>query len=142
MSVQKGYHHAYDTHYHIVFPIKYRKALLSPDIAKAIREIAEGIETRYDIAFEQIGTDGDHIHILCSFPPTMSGGEVVGIFKSITAKQLFKRFPDLRKELWGGNLWTNAYYLATVSDRGNWKAVEQYVRKQGNTDVSHQLRLL
>lgn len=82
-------HCAYDAHYHIVFPVKYRKALLVEHIAWAIVEIADQIALRYDIDFEKIGSDGDHIHILCSFPPTKyKGGDVVGIFKSITARQV------------------------------------------------------
>ena len=94
-------HSTYNTHYHIVFPIKYRKALLDTKHHGAILSIAREIELRYDIEFEQIGTDGDHIHILCSFKPSYSGADVVRIFKSITAKQLFTQFPELRKELWG-----------------------------------------
>ena len=133
MSVTKSNHCAYDTHYHVVFPVKYRKALLYPYVSSAIREIAEEISERYDITFEQIGTDGDHIHILCSFHPKISGSQMVSMFKSITAKQLFKRFPELRKELWGGEFWTDGYYIATVSERGNWNTVERYVRNQGKT---------
>jgi putative transposase len=92
MSIVKNNHNAYSTHYHIVFPVKYRKALLSPPITGAIKEIAIAIQERYDIEFEQLGCDGDHIHILCSFPPQVSGSDVVRTFKSITAKQLFKQF--------------------------------------------------
>jgi putative transposase len=142
MVIIKGNHCAYDTHYHIVFPVKYRKALLAPHITKAIREIATEIEDRYDITIEQMGYDVDHIHILCSFHPKLSGGDVVRVFKSITAKQLFLRFPELRKELWGGEFWTDGYYIATVSERGNWNVVESYVRNQGNTNMkSPQLKL-
>jgi putative transposase len=142
MSMVKSSHCAYDTHYHIVFPVKYRKALLSPQITAAIREIASQISARYDIWFEQLGCDTDHIHILCSFHPKYSGSDIVRTFKSITAKELFQQFPELRKELWGGEFWTDGYYIATVSDRGNWNQVEAYVRNQGKTKQADQLRLL
>ena len=69
MAVIKTYHNVYNTHYHIVFPVKYRKALLQNSIPLAIVKIAGEIGERYDIDFEKIGTDNDHIHILCSFPP-------------------------------------------------------------------------
>ena len=141
----KGWHHAYDTHYHVVFPVKYRKALLREEITGTIKEIAQEITERYDIDIEQLGTDQDHIHILVSFPPTMSGGDFVKIFKSVTATELFKQFPELKKELWGGNFWSAGYYLATVSEHGNWKIVESYVKNQGiegNTDNNRQLQLL
>jgi putative transposase len=138
----KSNHCAYDTHYHIVFPIKYRKALLTNEIPLAIVEIAKEIGLRYEIDFEHIGCDINHIHILVSFHPKYGGGEVVRKFKSITAKQLFLRFPTLRKELWGGEFWSDGYYFATVSEQGNWDIVAKYIQNQGKTVESEQLRLL
>ena len=131
MAVKKTHHNAYEAHYHIVFPVKYRKALLQNDIPLTISTIAEEIALRYDIEFEKLGYDNDHIHILASFPPKYSGSEVVRMFKSITARELFRRFPLLKKELWGGEFWSDGFYLATVSERGNWKQVERYVANQG-----------
>lgn len=143
MSPEKTYHNAYDTHYHIVFPVKYRKSLLTNEIPLAIVEIAQGISERYDIEFEKIGTDLNHIHILTSFAPKYAGSDVVRIFKSITAKELFARFPHLKKELWGGEFWSDGFYIATVGERGNWKAVERYVANQGKTmNLPQQLQLL
>ena len=133
MTLVHTWHNVYDTHYHIVFPVKYRKALLTDEIPLAIVTLAQEIGNRYDIEFEKIGCDQDHIHLLVSFPPKYGGSDVVRIFKSITAKQLFIRFPALRKELWGGEFWSDGFYIATVSERGNWKAVEQYVANQGKT---------
>ena len=127
-------HSTYNTHYHIVFPVKYRKTLLEPKITKAILNIAREIEKRYDIEFENIGTDGNHIHLLCSFKPSYSGADVVRIFKSITARQLFKQFPELRKELWGGELWSDGYYFSTISESGNLQTIMNYVENQGKTN--------
>lgn len=143
MDLIRTWHNAYDTHYHIVFPVKYRKALLTDEIPKAITKIAEEISMRYDIDFEKIGTDLDHIHILVSFPPKYGGSDVVRIFKSVTARQLFKQYPQLKKELWGGEFWSDGFYISTVGKRGDWKTVERYVAQQGKTTKQpQQLRLL
>ena len=131
MIVKKASHCAYQTHYHIVFPVKYRQALLYPEISEQIKLIAEEIGERYEIEFEKIGADKDHIHILCSFHPKYSIGETVRKFKSLTARELFKSFPWLKKELWGGEFWSDGYYVATVGEGGNWKVVEKYVSNQG-----------
>lgn len=104
-------------------------------------QIAKEIGARYEIDFENIGCDFNHIHLLVSFHPKYSGSEVVQKFKSITARELFKRFPELRKELWGGELWSDGYYLATVGERGNWNAVKNYIQNQGKTETTQQLRL-
>ena len=133
MSVTKGNHCAYDVHYHVVFPVKYRKALLYPHVTSAIQEIAVQISERYAVEFEQMGTDGDHIHILTAFHPKLSGSNFVQLFKSITARELFRRFPELRKELWGGEFWTDGYFISTVGRRGDWETVERYVANQGKT---------
>jgi putative transposase len=130
-EVKKGYHYAWQIHYHIVFPVKYRKALLEGDVVKIIQETACGIEERYAIEFEAVGMDKDHIHILCSAHPKMSPGQIVRIFKSITAREIFRRKPEIKRELWGGEFWTDGYYVATVGERANWETVERYVEKQG-----------
>lgn len=133
MAVIKSNHCAYDTHYHLVFPVKYRRALLRGEIAAACKTLAYEITERYELEIEQIGTDGDHIHLLVSFHPKYSIGQFVRIFKSNVGRELFRQFPSLKKELWGGEFWTDGYYASTVSTAGNWKTVENYVKNQGKT---------
>ena len=140
--VQKGFHCAYDSHYHIVFPVKYRKALLDPMVTQTIKETVMQICLRYEIEMEQIGCDLDHIHLLLSFHPKYSGGKIVQIIKSITAKQLFKIYPNLKSELWGGEFWSDGYYLSTIGTGGSWKTVESYIRNQGKKPEDVQLKLL
>jgi putative transposase len=127
----KSFHCAYDIHYHIVFPVKYRKALLNHTITASIKDIAYLIQERYELHTEQIGCDQDHIHLLCSAHPKYGPGALVRVFKSITAKQLFLTHPEIKKELWGGEFWSDGYYVATVGRGGNWSVVERYVKKQG-----------
>ena len=133
MGATRSNHYVYDAHYHVVFPVKYRKALLVEPLTQAILEIAHDIEERYEVTFEKIGTDGDHIHVLCSFHPKYSATDMVRRFKSITARELFGRFPELRRDLWGGEFWADGYYIATVGTGGDWKTVERYVTNQGKT---------
>jgi putative transposase len=118
-----------------VFPVKYRKALLSDSVTKVLKEISKGLEERYELDIDQIGCDEDHIHILTSFHPKYSIGQFVRLYKSITARHIFLKFPELKKDLWGGELWTDGYYAATVGERGNWAIVERYVKNQGKHHV-------
>lgn len=102
MTLKRASHCGYQMHYHIVFPVKDRKSLLSDEITSTIKSITGEIGERYEIDFEQLGCDKNHIHILCSFHPKYSIGEVVRKFKSVTACELFKQLPLLKSELWGG----------------------------------------
>jgi putative transposase len=130
-DVRKGYHCAWQIHYHLVFPVKYRIALIDEQVTEIIKETATGIAERYAIEMEAIGCDADHIHLLCSAHPKMAPGRIVQTFKSITAREIFRRKPSVKKALWGGEFWTDGYYVATVSERANWDTVEKYVQKQG-----------
>jgi len=111
-------------------------------VVKQIQEISHEIELRYEIEIEKLGCDINHIHLLCDFHPKYAIGKVVRVFKSITARKLFEKFPELRKELWGGEFWSDGYYVGTVGEKGNWKVVEKYVANQGKTMEYNQLRIL
>ena len=140
--VRKSSHCAWQIHDHVVFPVKYRRALLDEEVVGIILETAREIAERYEIEFEQVGCDRDHIHLLCSAHPKVAPGEIVRIFKSITAREIFRRKPSVKKALWGGEFWTDGYYVATVGERGNWAVVERYVRNQGKPkDELRQLKL-
>jgi putative transposase len=140
--VQKGNHCAWEIHYHIVFPVKYRKALLDQDVVEIIRATVIEIQERYEIEFESMGMDKNHIHILCNAHPKIAPGKIVQIFKSITAREIFRQKPEIKKELWGGEFWTDGYSVGTIGSHGNWEVVEKYVTNQGQAkEEVKQLRL-
>jgi putative transposase len=131
-NVSRGYHCVWQIHYHIVFPLKYRKSLMDEDVTQIIVETAEAIQERYAIEMEAIGCDKNHVHLLCSAHPKIAPGRIVQIFKSITAREVFRRKPSVRKELWGGEFWADGYYVGTIGEHANWDAVEKYVRNQSH----------
>ena len=93
-------------------------------VIKIIEETAEGIQERYAIEMEALGMDKNHIHLLSSAHPKILAGEIVRIFKSITVRKVFRRYPKIKKYLWGGEFWSDGYYVTTVGERGNWPIVE------------------
>ena len=129
--VRKGAHCARQIYYHIVFPVKYRKALLDEVVTTIIQETAAEIAERFPIEMEAIGTDQNHFHLLCSVHPKVAPGRIVQLFKSLTAREIFRRKPAVKRVLWGGDFWSDGYYVATVGERANWQTVERYVQRQG-----------
>ena len=122
---------AWQIHYHIVFPVKYRKAMLDEAETMMIQETAAEIAERFPIEMEAIGTDKNHIHLLCSAHPKVAPGRIVQLFKSLTAREIFRQKPAVKRVLWGGEFWSDGYYVATVGERANWQTVERYVQRQG-----------
>ena len=91
------------------------------------------IEKRYQMKFLEIGTDQDHVHFLVQSVPTYSVTRTVSIIKSITAREIFKRCPQVKKQLWGGEFWTDGYFASSVGKHGNEKTISNYVKRQADT---------
>jgi REP element-mobilizing transposase RayT len=117
--------------YHIVCPAKYRKVIFTEEVDKILKLVCLEIELRYEIEFLEIGTDQDHVHFLVQSVPTYSPTEIVTTIKSITAIEIFKRIPGIKKELWKGELWSSGYYINTVGKHGSEKRIATYVKNQG-----------
>ena len=97
------------------------------------------ISERYEIHFIEIGTDGDHVHFLVQSVPTYSLTKIVRTIKSITAREIFRRLPSVKEILWGGELWTDGYYVNTVGKTGNETVIQKYIQDQGNEAEYKQL---
>ena len=117
--------------YHLVFPAKYRKAVIDEHVDQVMKNICIEMEKRYQINFLEIGTDGDHAHFLVQSVPTYSVTKIVTTVKSIIARGVFKECPEVKKELWGGEFWTDGYFASTVSKHGDENMISNYVKNQG-----------
>ncbi len=117
--------------YHYVCPAKYRRVIFDDSVDRVLIQTCEEISKRFEINVVEIGTDGDHVHFLIQSIPKLSPTEIVGIIKSITAKEIFRLCPYVKKKLWGGNLWTAGYFVSTVGKYGNEEQIKNYVRSQG-----------
>jgi REP element-mobilizing transposase RayT len=123
--------------YHIVCPAKYRRVVISDEVDKVIKETCLEIEKRYEVKFLEIGTEKDHVHFLVQSVPTYNVSKIVRIIKSITAKQVFERCPEVKKKLWGGEFWTDGYYAATVSKHGDEELISHYIKNQGRDPIEY-----
>ena len=108
------------------------------EVDEKLKEICEEIAVRYEIEFLEIGTDSDHVHFLVQSVPTYSPTKIVRTIKSITAKEIFRQMPEVKKQLWGGEFWSDGYYISTVGANSSEEAMKKYVRNQGGIDDSTQ----
>lgn len=123
--------------YHLVFPSKYRKEVFSKDTEETLIRVCEELSKRYEIYFIEIGNDLDHVHFLVQSVPTMTVSKIVTIIKSITAKEIFKKHKNIKKVLWGGNLWTSGYYANTVGQYASKDAIVKYIQNQGKEEKNY-----
>ena len=124
--------------YHIVCPAKYRRVVISEEVDQTMKEVCEDIGKRYEIKFLEIDTEGDHVHFLVQSVPNYSPTKIVARIKSITAKKIFEKHPEVKKQLWGGGFWTDGH-VSTVSRHGNEEEIANYVKSQGTAEHYKQL---
>ena len=117
--------------YHFVCPAKYRRVVMDEEVDRTLKEVCQELEIRYDIRFLEIGTDKNQVHFLIQSVPKISATQIIRTIKSITAKEIFIRCPQVKKKLWGGEFWSDGYYVSTVGQHGNEETISKYVKNQG-----------
>ena len=117
--------------YHLVFPAKYRKAVFDERVDAELKTVCMEIEKRYEVKFLEIGADKDHVHFLVQSVPKYSVTRLVTMIKSLTAREIFKSCPQVKKQLWGGEFWSDGYFASTVGKHGDEGTIARYVKEQG-----------
>jgi len=135
MELRSASHCVYKIRYHVVICVKYRKKLLSDEEKiNYIKSICTEIGKRYWFEFDAIGTDGDHVHLFVGAAPRYSPSRVMQIIKSITAREFFKQYPEIKKQLWGGEFWSDGGYVGTVGDGVTADIIRNYIETQGTPE--------
>ena len=127
--------------YHIVCPAKYRRIVFSEEVDQVLKTVCLDIAQRYELVFLEIGTDRDHVHFLVQSVPSYSPTKIVRIIKSLTAREIFVRVPSVKKKLWGGEFWSDGYYVGTVGQHSTEMTIRNYVKNQGRENEYAQLHL-
>jgi len=132
--------HLYKSHnktllmYHLVFPLKYRKNVITDESGKTLTNVCEEISYRYEIEFIEIGYESNHVHFLVQSVPKMSVSKMVRTIKSIIAREMFRLHPEIKSLLWGGSFWTSGFYANTVGLYAGKEVIQKYVQNQGKEE--------
>ena len=131
--VKRTSHAVYDLKYHFVWIPKYRKMVLKEPIAKRVEQVFREIAEIYGFEIETMAVVEDHVHIFLSAPPKYTPGEIVRILGSRSAKAVFKEFPQVRRELWAGEFWSDGYFVRSVGDQVTTEIIKRYI-EYNNTE--------
>ena len=130
MTARSGGSTRYDLKYHFVWIPKYRKRLLTPLRREYLKYLLKRIAGEWAMAIVEMEVMEDHVHLFVQAPPRLSPAQVMNVIKSITAREMFAKFPELRRILWKGELWADGYYVASVGDKVTAETVRRYIRGQ------------
>ena len=141
MGIRRTKHAVYDLKYHLVWTPKYRKQILDKEISDYLKVIFKMIAEEYEFRIDVMEVKEDHVHIFVEVPHKYSPAQVVKIMKSISAREAFKKFPNLRKQLWAGELWNDGYFVRSVGDKVTADIIRKYIEYQAHEDDSIQLNM-
>jgi putative transposase len=128
MVIKRTSHAVYDTKYHLVWAPKYRRWIVREDIRQRAAELLREIAADFQFEIEAMEVAKDHVHLFLHFPPRYAIAKVVGILKSISASELFREFPELKRQLRGGEFWEDGYFVRTVGDQVTAEVVKRYLQ--------------
>ena len=129
-SVKRAKHAVYDTKYHLVWIPKYRKNIFDRKIKEYIKEVFQEIAEQFEFEIDTMEVMKDHVHLFLSAPPRYSPARIVQIMKSISAKEIFIRFPHLKSIPWNRELWSDGYFVRTVGDKVTAEVIKRYIHYQ------------
>lgn len=141
MAFRGGSHSAYDTQYHLLCAPKYRKKILSGVLGERMHELLQEIAESYRIEIEEMEVSVDHVHLFRSFDPKYSVTQVVTLFKSLSARTIFREHPQVKRQLWGGEFWEDGYFARTVGDKVTAEVIKKYIQNQRDGTDDSQLEL-
>ena len=141
MGIRRTRHAVYDLKYHLVWIPKYRKNILDKEVSEYLKVIFSKIAEEYEFKIDTMEVMEDHVHIFVEVPPRYSPARVVQIMKSVSAREAFSKFPDLRKQLWAGELWNDGYFVRSVGDKVTADIIRKYIEYQTHEDDSIQLSM-
>jgi REP element-mobilizing transposase RayT len=115
--------------------------VIDDKVDQVLKEVCLEIAKRYQIEFLEIGTDKNHVHFLVQSVPSYSPTKIITMIKSLTAREVFARVPSVKKQLWGGEFWSDGYYVGTVGKHATEAVIKQYVKNQGQEEEYVQLHI-
>ena len=127
MNVKRTRHAVYNINYHFVWIPKFRRPVLVNEIPRRLEELIREKTAELDGEVIELVIEPDHVHLFCSFPPTIAPYQIMHRIKGYTAHVLRREFPHLNSRL--PNLWTRSYYVGTAGSVSA-KVIERYIEEQ------------
>ena len=118
-----------DSWCHAMFKVKYcHKIFESEEVRFFVSDLFYKIAAEYDMPIKKIGIDADHVHLYINIK-LRSKPEAAKILKGITGRNILKRFPAIKNQLfWGSGFWNPSYLMDNVGR--DEQIVENYVGSQ------------
>jgi putative transposase len=141
VGIRRTKHAVYELKYHLVWVPKFRANILGGEVGQYVKEVFLRIADEYEFHIDTMEVMEDHVHVFIEAPPGYAPAQVVQIMKSISAREVFKRFPKMRRAMWSGMIWGDGYFVRSVGDKVTADVIRKYIQYQKQEDTPSQLMM-
>jgi putative transposase len=141
MAIKSTRQAVYDLKYHLVWVPKFREPIFDDEIRESLKEVFQTIAAEYEFDIDTMEVMADHVHIFVEAPPRYSPSQIVQIMKSISAREIFKQYPKLRKQLWAHELWNDGYFIRSAGDKVTADIIQKYIECQTPENQAAQIKM-
>ena len=117
-------------HVHLVFVAKYRREVFTKEILVDLRSIFAGVCNDFEAELVEFDGEHDHVHLLVNYNPKVAVSNLVNSLKGVSSRMIRqKKYPSIRKKLWGGALWSPSYFAGSCGGAPI-SIIRQYIEQQ------------
>ena len=129
-ELRHGRHCVFMMHVHLVFVTKYRREVFTKEILDDLRSIFFGVCNDFEAELVEFEGEDDHVHLLVNYHPKVSVSTLVNSLKGVSSRMIRqKKYPSIRKKLWGGALWSPSYFAGSCGGAPI-SIIRQYIEQQ------------
>lgn len=129
-DIRHGRHCVFLMHVHLVFVTKYRREVFTAEILNDLRGIFARVCADFESELAEFDGQDDHVHLLVNYPPKVSVSALVNSLKGVSSRLIrLKKYPSIRKKLWGGALWSPSYFAGSCGGAPI-AVIRQYIEQQ------------
>ena len=133
MGYRHGAHTVFEIHLHMVWTTKYRKPIMTGEVALRVREIIRQLCRESDVEIMKGHVSRDHVHLFVSIPPQVTVSRLAQRLKGHTSHKLLAEFSHLRKAFWGRHLWARGYFCCSSGNVTD-EVIKAYIENQSHED--------
>ena len=129
-DIRHGRHCVFQMHVHLVFVTKYRGEVFTKKVLGDLQGIFSGVCNDFEAELVEFDGDEDHVHLLVNYHPKVAVSVLVNSLKGVSSRMIRqKRYPSVRRKLWGGALWSPSYFAGS-SGGAPISQIRQYIEQQ------------
>lgn len=141
MGIRATKHAVYELKYHLVWVPKFRAKIMGGEVRQYLKVVFQQIADEYEFQIDTMEVMDDHVQVFIEAPPRYAPAQVVQILKSISAREVFKKFPKMRRAKWSGMIWGDGYFVGSVGDKVTADVIRKYIQYQKQEETPSQLKM-